>query len=62
MKKKITYTDGPVGDVRVIRDVREGSPFDVPGVKTGATTADILAAVKESRSKTSRRRHPRRRG
>ena len=41
---------------------REGSPFDVRGVKTGATTSDILAAVKESRSKTSQQRHPRRRG
>ena len=46
----------------VVPKPREGSPFDVPGVKTGATTADILAAVKESRSKTSRRRHPQRRG
>jgi prevent-host-death family protein len=25
------------------------SPFDVPGIKTKATTRDILAAVKESR-------------
>ena len=27
------------------------SPFDVPGVKTRATTKDILAAVRESRSR-----------
>jgi hypothetical protein len=27
------------------------SPFDVPGVKTRATTQDILEAVKESRSR-----------
>ncbi len=26
------------------------SPFDVPGINTKATTADILNAVKESRS------------
>ncbi len=25
------------------------SPFDVPGVKTGVATADILAAIRESR-------------
>ncbi len=40
---------------------REGSPFDVPGVKTGATTKDILSALKESRSKTSQQRHSRQR-
>ena len=27
------------------------SPFDVPGIKTRATTEDILAAVRESRSR-----------
>ena len=27
------------------------SPFDVPGIKTNATTEDILEAVKESRSR-----------
>ncbi|MDY6824709.1 MAG: type II toxin-antitoxin system prevent-host-death family antitoxin [Thermodesulfobacteriota bacterium] len=27
------------------------SPFDVPGMKTRATTKDILEAVKESRSR-----------
>lgn len=46
----------------VVPKPREGSPFDVPGVRTRATTSDLLAAVKESRSKTSRQRHPRRRG
>ena len=40
----------------VIPKQREGSPFDVPGVKTAATTFDILAAVRESRSKTSQQR------
>lgn len=29
------------------------SPFNVPGIKTKATTSDILAAVRESRSRTS---------
>ena len=32
------------------------SPFDVPGVKTGATTRDILDAIKESRSRRNSRR------
>jgi prevent-host-death family protein len=27
------------------------SPFDVPGVKTSATTKDILEAIRESRSR-----------
>jgi len=27
------------------------SPFDVPGIKTKATTSDILEAVKDSRSR-----------
>jgi prevent-host-death family protein len=27
------------------------SPFDVPGIKTAATTIDILDAIKESRSR-----------
>lgn len=26
------------------------SPFDVPGIKTKATTQDILSAIRESRS------------
>lgn len=46
----------------VVPQPRNGSPFDVPGVKTKATTTDILGAVRESRSKTSRQRHSRRRG
>ena len=28
------------------------SPFDVPGIKTAATTNDILEAIKESRSRS----------
>ena len=38
---------------------RQGSPFDVAGVKTAATTSDILTAVRESRSKTSQQRRAR---
>ncbi|MFC1820603.1 type II toxin-antitoxin system prevent-host-death family antitoxin [Thermodesulfobacteriota bacterium] len=29
------------------------SPFDVPGIKTRATTKDIIDAVRESRSRTA---------
>ncbi len=31
------------------RQEQETSPLDVPGISTGATTADIVAAVRESR-------------
>ncbi len=31
------------------------SPFDVPGIKTRATTQDIADAVRESRSREQRR-------
>lgn len=34
----------------VVRRAESASPFDVPGIKTKATTLDILQAVKESRS------------
>jgi len=30
---------------------QEESPFDVPGIKTKATTEDILSAIRDSRSK-----------
>lgn len=46
----------------VVPKPKQGSPFDVPGVKTRATTADILSAVRESRLKTSQQRRSRRRG
>ncbi len=36
---------------------REGSPFDVPGIRTRARTSDILSAVEESRSKASRQNY-----
>ena len=32
------------------RQSASGSPFDVPGIKTRATTQDIVDAVRESRS------------
>lgn len=44
----------------VVPRPRDGSPFDIPGVKTRATTADVLMAVRESRAETSRQRHSRR--
>jgi len=31
------------------------SPFDVPGIKTQATTEDILEAIRESRERASTR-------
>ena len=46
----------------VVPKARQGSPFDVPGVKTRVTTPDILSAIQESRATTSRYRHPRSRG
>jgi len=46
----------------VVPKPREGSPFDVPGIQTKASTANVLAAVRESRSQTSQQRHPRRHG
>ena len=36
---RLTYKAGPK------------SPFDVPGIRTKATTRDILAAIRESRSR-----------
>lgn len=41
------------GSVFLLRSKRSEfkSPFDVPGVKTTATTSDILDAVRESRDR-----------
>lgn len=36
---------------KVVPQRSEGSPFDVPGIKTKASTADILAAIREVRSR-----------
>ena len=33
------------------------SPFDVPGIKTKATTSDILDAIKESRAGKTEQKH-----
>lgn len=35
----------------VVPEVTGGSPLDVPGVKTKAKTSDILAAVREVRTR-----------
>ena len=45
---RIRRKDGSVFTLRVEPDT-QASPFDVPGVKTGATTADVLSAISESR-------------
>jgi hypothetical protein len=42
----------------LIRKSPRQSPFDVPGVKTRATTRDILEAIAESRSKRVEQRPP----
>ncbi len=34
----------------------QGSPFDVPGIRTQTTTSDILSAIRDSRAKTSQHR------
>jgi prevent-host-death family protein len=36
---------------RIAPKAQEGSPFDVAGVKTKAKTADILQAIKDTRSR-----------
>ena len=45
---EIRRRDGSVFSLKVKKNAPR-SPFDVPGVKTRATTADILDAVGESR-------------
>lgn len=47
---EIRRRDGSVFSLKVKKNV-PGSPFDVPGVKTRATMADILDAVGESRKR-----------
>lgn len=39
---------------RIIFTKSPESPFDVPGIKTKATTQDILDAVNESRARTAK--------
>ncbi|MCF6286008.1 MAG: type II toxin-antitoxin system Phd/YefM family antitoxin [Candidatus Hydrogenedentes bacterium] len=36
----------------VVYKTEKASPFDIPGIKTKATTQDILDAVRESRRST----------
>lgn len=46
---EIRRRDGAVFSLTAKRP-RSGSPFDVPGIHSNATTADILDAVRESRA------------
>ncbi len=41
------------GTVFLVRSKRTGSksPFDVPGIRTAASTSDILDAIRESRDR-----------
>lgn len=45
---EIRRRDGTVFSLKSKRS-KPASPFDVPGIKTKATTGNILAAVKDSR-------------
>ena len=45
---EIRRKDGTIFSL-VSKQEKETSPFDVPGMKTKATTLDILRAVRESR-------------
>ena len=47
---EIRRRDGSVFSLKVKKNVTK-SPFDVPGVKTRATTADILDAISTSRER-----------
>lgn len=46
---RIKRRDGSEFAVRSVRS--GGSPLDVPGVETGVTREDILAAIRESRER-----------
>jgi len=46
---EIRRRDGSIFSI-VPKTGNEKSPFDVPGIKTRATTQDILDAVRESRA------------
>ena len=45
---EIRRKDGSLFSLKAKQPAKR-SPFDVPGVSTNATTADIVAAVRESR-------------
>jgi hypothetical protein len=47
---EIRRRDGAVFTLTVKRQ-QTGSPFDIPGIQSSATTQDILDAVQESRSR-----------
>jgi antitoxin (DNA-binding transcriptional repressor) of toxin-antitoxin stability system len=47
---EIRRRDGAVFTLTVKRQ-QAGSPFDIPGIQSSATTQDILDAVQESRSR-----------
>ena len=46
---EIRRKDGTIFSL-VSKQEKETSPFDVPGMKTKATTLDVLRAVRESRA------------
>lgn len=46
---EIRRRDGAIFSL-VAKIKKQRSPFDVPGIQTGATTSDILDAVRESRA------------
>ncbi len=46
---EIRRSDGVVFSLR-LKERPAASPFDIPGIKTMATTQDILDAVKDSRA------------
>ena len=50
-KEKVLITRRGGDRFCLSREVSAKSPFDVPSVRTKATTRDILAAIKESRSR-----------
>ncbi|GAB6044227.1 hypothetical protein JCM17961_49120 [Endothiovibrio diazotrophicus] len=47
---EIRRKDGSVFSLRAKRSEAK-SPFDIPGVSTGASTSDILDSVRESRER-----------
>lgn len=47
---EIRKRDGSIFSL-IAKKKRKTSPFDVPGIKTKATTQDILEAVRQSRNR-----------
>ncbi len=50
-KEEVRITRRGGDTFSVTYKVNPKSPFDVPGIKTRATTQDILEAIRESRSR-----------